>query len=120
MIAIADPIHELQGSMVERRFSRVIFDDDESARDARRIADHPKRIARMVQDIDKQAAIEGLVIKWQTDSVKAEARDGALRTREEFSACDAEPRDRLRDEPRNGSIAASDVEQSGNWRKRRR
>jgi len=113
MIAIADPIHELQGAVIEGCLCRVILDENEFTGDTRGIAEHRKRIARMMQDIDKHADVKGAVLEWQTDAVKADAGDGALWAREEFSAGDAEAGNGLSDETRDGSIAAPNVEQSG-------
>ena len=97
--------------MVERTFGEVVFDEQESSTDAAGVEQEWKRVAGVMQDVHKQAAIEGSVGKRQAHTIEGPAGNGAIGAREHFDAVDLKIRNGFAEERREFAIAATDVEE---------
>jgi len=121
MRAVAHPIHQAQRPVVERTFSKMVFDEQEFSTDAAGVVQDRKWVAGVVQDVHKQAAIEGTIGKRQVRTIECPAGNGAIATREHFEALDFEFRHRVAKECGESPIAAAYVEEpTPRWEHRRK
>ena len=110
--AVADPIHEAEGGVIEGGFGEMVLDEDEARGDAGSFTQERERIEGVVKDVDEEADVEGSIGKWKMAAVEGLAIDGAVGAGCGLDAVDVQLWHGFAQKRGESAIAAADVEQT--------
>ncbi len=112
MRCIPHPIHKAQGPVVEARFRKVVLDKNEFAADPAGILQNGDRRRRMMENIDEEADVEGVVGKRQTLAVKELERNGAVRAGMDFDAFHVQTGNQAAEKRPQRAVAAAHIQKT--------
>ena len=107
--------------MVEGIFAQVIFQNDMGARDPRGFAEKLRDVGGVMQHVDEEANIKGLIGKGELRAVEGAAWDLASWARNDFHTFDGDIRPASGEQAGDRAVSASNVQDSASirWNQRR-
>jgi hypothetical protein len=99
--------------VIEGILAQVIFQQNAGAGNAGGLLEQDANVAGVMEDIDEQADVHGIVRKWERVAIEGMASDFATRANQDFYTLHRNVWALLGNKAREGAIAAADVEDRG-------